>query len=217
MMNRSTEDYLKSIYHLQSGNDPVATSVLAKRLGIGDGSVTAMVKKLSAKRFIRYEPYRGVTLTETGRRVALKMMRRHRLWEMFLVKFLVYTWDEVHEEAERFEHVISDEMERRLDRILGYPKTDPHGDPIPSAEGKLDLPVYTALGECRVGDRVEILRVSDRDPEILQHAAKLGLALNKKITVREKLQFDGSMVVAIGGKRHFISPAVANSIFVQLI
>src|SRR6266436_6373372 len=116
MPNQSTEDYINIIYRLQAEGKSVSTSLLARHLKIGDGFVTDMVKRLSEKRLIHYEPYQGVTLLAAGERLALKMMRRHRLWEMFLVKFLSYAWDEVHEEAEKFEHVISDEMERRLDK-----------------------------------------------------------------------------------------------------
>ena len=119
MENQSTEDYLKGIHKLGSDGGDVTTSALARHLGIGDGSVTDMLKKLASKKLIRYVPYRGVSLTETGRKTAIKMMRRHRLWEIFLVKHLGYGWDEVHEEAERLEHVTSDEMERRLNEMLG--------------------------------------------------------------------------------------------------
>ena len=146
--NRSTEDYIKGIYHLQVDRDNVPTSVLAKHLRIADGSVTDMLKKLSGKNLINYEPYRGVNLTPAGRKLALTLLRRHRLWEMFLVEFLSYTWDEVHDEAEKFEHVISEELERRLDKVLGYPKVDPHGDPIPTEEGNLHVQSTAALGDC---------------------------------------------------------------------
>ena len=216
-MNRSTEDYVKGIYHLQSGRANVPTSVLANHLKVRDGSVTGMLKKLSQEHLINYARYKGVNLTPTGKKLALTLLRRHRLWEMFLVKFLSYTWDEVHDEAEKFEHVISNELERRLDRALGYPKVDPHGDPIPSKEGRLQIQSAETLGKCSAGDRVEIVRVSDRDPGVLQHAAKLGLSLNKKITVEENRIFDGSMVVTVGKRKQFISALVASSIFVQFV
>ena len=217
MPNQSTEDYIKGIYKLRKRGKAVATSEIAKHLNIGDGSVTDMVKKLSEKKLLRYKPYRGVDLTDEGRRLAMKMMRRHRLWEMFLVRFLGYTWDEVHDEAERLEHVTSDEMERRLDKALDHPRFDPHGDPIPTADGELKPKVYTSLGEFSEGDRVKILRVSDDDPAILQHATKLSLKLNNKITVKKKLKFDGSMIVKVGAKEQFISQQLANSIFVELV
>ena len=216
MKDRSTEDYIKSVYRLQQGRKSVSTSILAKHLKIGDGSVTDMLKRLSEKKLIHYEPYKGVTLTETGKRLALKMVRRHRLWEMFLVRFLDYPWDEIHEEAERLEHVTSDEMEQRLDRALGYPKVDPHGDPIPNTNGVVIDIAGQPLTEFNEKESVRIIRVSDDNADILQHAAKLGLVLQKKITIIKKLAFDGSMIVRIGSKEQFISQQVAHSIFVEL-
>jgi DtxR family Mn-dependent transcriptional regulator len=217
MINRSTEDYIKGIYRLQQGKKSVSTSVLAKHLKIGDGSVTDMLKRLSEKKLIHYEPYRGVTLTEAGKRLALKMVRRHRLWEMFLVRFLDYPWDEIHDEAERLEHVTSDEMEERLDKALGYPKVDPHGDPIPNTKGVIIDVVGQPLAEFKEDEIVKIIRVSDDNADVLQHASKLGLGLNKKITIKKKLAFDGSMMVRIGSKEQFISQQVAQSIFAELV
>ncbi len=216
MQNQSTEDYLKGIHKLGVDGGGVTTSALAKHLGIGDGSVTGMLKKLAAKKLIRYVPYRGVSLTEAGRRMAVKMMRRHRLWEIFLVKHLGYGWDEVHEEAERLEHVTSDEMEQRLDDLLGNPSTDPHGEPVPTADGKLPPLKGRPLSDFTPGDRVTILRVSDDSSAILQHTAKLGLSLGTRLVVREKRPFDGSLVVTVGGKEKFISREVAVSIFGEI-
>jgi DtxR family Mn-dependent transcriptional regulator len=216
MANQSTEDYIKSIYNLQRDGKDVTTSELARHLRIGDGSVTGMVKKLSAKKLIQYKPYRGVALTETGKRLALQMVRRHRLWEMFLVKFLGYAWDEIHGEAERLEHATSEEMERRLDMILGYPKFDPHGDPIPPQHGDPEGTEAVSLAEFNEGETVKICRVTD-DPDILQHAAKLGLHLDAKVTVKNKLKVDGSMVVKVGLQDCFISQKVASAIFGEAV
>ena len=217
MENRSTEDYIKGIYRLQNGKRSVSTSLLAKHLKIGDGSVTDMLKRLSSKKFIHYEPYKGVRLTETGKQLALKMVRRHRLWEMFLIQHLGYEWDEVHDEAERLEHVTSDEMEDRIDNILGCPKVDPHGDPIPNKHGELVDIKSSSLSDAAQHASVKILRVSDDNAGVLQHAAKLGLTLNKKIIVKEKREFDGSMIIKAGVKKHFISKQVADAIFVEVI
>ncbi|MBI1807221.1 MAG: metal-dependent transcriptional regulator [Ignavibacteria bacterium] len=214
--NQSTEDYLKGIYKLQHNGKGVATSELAKHLKIGDGSVTGMIKKLAAKRLVHHTPYKGVSLTASGKRLAVQMIRRHRLWEMFLVKFLGYRWDEIHDEAERLEHVTSQEMERRLDKALGYPKVDPHGDPIPTMNGEFDGTAYSPLSEFEVGDRVKIIRVDD-DQGVLQLAATLGLGLNKNLTVKEKMKFDGSMIVKVGPKEQFISQRIAKSIFVRVV
>src|SRR5437867_5509220 len=213
--SQSTEDYLKSINRLQKGGKSVTTSDLAKHLKIGDGSVTDMMKKLSARKLIEYIPYKGVLLTEAGKRLALQMVRRHRLWEMFLVKFLGYKWNEIHDEAEKLEHVTSDEMERRLDRALGFPKLDPHGDPIPNMNGELKSTHSIALADVHNTDTMKIIRVSDDDPEILQHASELGLSLNKKIKVKRIMKFDGSMIVKVGTKEQFISQQVAKAIFVE--
>jgi DtxR family Mn-dependent transcriptional regulator len=214
--NQSTEDYIKGIYKLQHHTASVTTSSLAKHLRIGDGSVTGMMKKLSAKKLIQYKPYKGVALTETGKQLALQMVRRHRLWEMFLVQFLGYSWDEIHDEAERLEHVTSDEMDRRLDKLLGYPRFDPHGDPIPTQHGELDGMTLTSLATFDEGDTVKILRVTD-EANVLQHATKLGLRLNTKVTVKKKLKVDGSMALKIGTKEQFISRQVANAIFAERV
>lgn len=217
MANVTTEDYLKAVLMLEGRGERATTSALAAHLDVADASVTDMVKKLSSKKLLRYRPYRGVELTGEGHRLAIKMMRRHRLWEMFLTTFLGYTWDEVHDEAERLEHVTSEKMEYRLDQALGFPKLDPHGDPIPTAEGKLDATVNPSLDQFTSGDRVEVLRVSDANPAILQHASKLGLRLNTRVSVKEKLEFDGSMRVKIGTKEQFISKQIAGAIFVKSI
>jgi DtxR family transcriptional regulator, Mn-dependent transcriptional regulator len=217
MQTQSKEDYIKSIFILQKENESVATSILAKHLGIGDGSVTGMMKKLSEKQLINYEPYQGVTLTPSGRRLALKMIRRHRLWEMFLVKFLGYTWDEIHNEAEALEHVMSDDLEERIDKVLGFPKVDPHGDPIPTSTGELTEITYKNLSDCDEGDVGIVVRVKDESQEVLKYMTKLGLSLNKKIVVTQKIQFDGSVIVEIDGREVALSEKLAKSIFVQAV
>lgn len=210
----NTEDYIKAIYRLQQEGRKVNTSALAAQLQIADASVTDMIKKLSERGLVHYERYRGVGLTARGRSVALKIVRRHRLWEMYLATFLGFSWDMVHDEAERLEHVTSDELEKRLDNALGFPAVDPHGDPIPGVDGGLEHSEYAALMEHNPGDVVKVMRVSDDDPEMLQHAAKLGVRLNKKLMVKEKRSFDGSMVVKVGSKVHVISQQMAGAIFV---
>lgn len=214
MASESTENYLKSIYHLNL-KGRVTTSLLSETLQVSAPSVSEMLKKLAEDGLAIYTPYKGVELTEGGHRRALKIIRRHRLWEMFLTKFLSYSWDEVHDEAERLEHVTSDEMERRLDSTLGYPTEDPHGDPIPTAQGELSPRNSFALSLSPAGERVRILRVSDRDPALLQHAARLGLSLNTSVLIKEKRSFDGSMVLEVGAREEFISRQLASSIFVE--
>lgn len=215
MATQSVEDYIKGIHKLESEGKEVTTSALARYLGIGDGSVTDMVKKLSFKKLIRYAPYQGVRLTESGRKMALKTVRRHRLWEMFLVKFLEYSWDEIHDEAERLEHSTSDELERRIDRALGYPKFDPHGDPIPNAKGELTVAKWERLSDVAQGKTVTIVRVSDENPEVLQYLTRLGLRLQSTMKIVEKIRFDGSVIVKVGSKEVVLSSLLARSIFVE--
>lgn len=216
MQTQSTEDYLKSVYLLrQRSGSAVSTSDLAKHLKIGDGSVTDMVKRLSARNLLHYVPYRGVTLTEEGTKLAMKTIRRHRLWEMFLVRHLGYSWDEVHEEAERLEHVTSAELEERLDRALGYPVADPHGDPIPTPDGKIEEIQHLSVGECEAGRRYRIIRVSDASPEVLQYLQKLGLTLNKKLKVKQVIAFDGSVIVEWNKQDVLFSAPIARNIFVE--
>lgn len=211
----STEDYIKAIYKLEARGERATTRALAEQLGVADASITDMLKKLSEKSLVRYERYQGVRLTAKGRKMALGILRRHRLWEMFLTQYLGYSWDRVHDEAERLEHVTSEELEHRLDEALGFPTVDPHGHPIPTRDGVLVGKDDTALSECRVGDVVRVSRVEDDDAEILQHASQIGLALNSKIIVKDKKSFDGSMVVKVGTKHRFISKQVADAIFVE--
>jgi DtxR family Mn-dependent transcriptional regulator len=215
MRNISTEDYIKAVYKLEREGERATTSALAEQLQLSDASVTDMVKKLSTRGFLRYERYQGVELTPRGRRMAIKIVRRHRLWEMYLVKFLGFSWDQIHDEAEQLEHVTSDGLEHALDAALGYPTVDPHGDPIPTMEGEIDTKDGVPLATCPPGSVVRIRRVSDDNSKILQHATRLGMALNTKLMVKEKLAFDGSMVVLVNSKRQYISQRVAESIFVQ--
>jgi DtxR family Mn-dependent transcriptional regulator len=215
MENRSTEDYIKKIYFLGTNGKAATTTEIARHLKIGNGSVTDMLKKLAAKRLIEYEPYHGVSLTRTGKQLALRIVRRHRLWEMFLARFLGYSWEEIHEEAERLEHVTSDELERRLDRVLNYPKVDPHGHPIPDAKGCMVENAGRALAEFNPGDSVRIVSVSDSDSDFLRHAAEIGLRLDTALTVLKKTAFDGSMVLKVGRKERVVSSRFAGNIFVR--
>lgn len=214
MLNRSTEDYIKHIYKLGRQGGKVTTSALAGSLQLSDPSITDMIKKLSERGLVRYTPYKGTELTARGAAMAVKILRRHRLWEMFLARYLGYTWDEIHDEADRLEHVTSDVLEQKLDHLLGFPRVDPHGDPIPSADGRLEHAPLTALTACAEGEVVRVQRVSDAEPRILRHATRLGVGLDTRLRVREKLPFDGSMTLELGGRELFISREVADAIFV---
>ena len=214
-VNRSTEDYIKAIYKLQRKHSKVITSALAAELRLANPSITDMIQKLSRKGYVRYVPYQGVLLTEKGRHMALKILRRHRLWEMYLVRFLKYSWDEVHDEAERLEHVTSDELEERLDNALGWPTRDPHGDPIPTKEGEVDVKEGVPLALCVPGSSARVCRVSDHNRKLLEQAAQVGLILNRRVTVKENRRFDGSILVQVGSRQKYITQKVANAVFVQ--
>ncbi len=203
MKSESIEDYLKAIYQIQEEQDgaPVSTTSLAERLGITNASVTGMLKRLSGAdpKLIDYERYRGASLTPDGLKSALEIVRHHRLIESYLSQKLGYSWDQVHEEAERLEHVISEEMEDRLAAALGDPVTDPHGDPIPDREGRLHLPAYQPLADTPTGQPVEIRRIVGQEPEFLRYLAGLGLALDTRLQIDSKAPFNGPLSIHIMG------------------
>ena len=216
MAKEQIENYLKNIYKLQSHGGKVTTSSLSGRLKITPASVSEMVRRLAEEGYLTHTPYKGVQLTPEGRKKALRIIRRHRLWELFLVRILKYDWDEIDEEAERLEHITSDRLEQRIDELLGFPDRDPHGDVIPTAEGKVEEKGRAPLSDIGEGKTVVVSRVSDSSPEILQYASKLGIALGKKIRVKDKVEFDGSLRVEVGGKERFISSKLAQNVFVEL-
>src|SRR6476469_9029751 len=174
-LTRSVEDYLKAIYQLSPEGRPASTSEIAHLLALSPPSVTGMVKRLSEHGLVQHPPYRGVQLTEEGRRAALRMVRRHRLIEAYLVEFLGYSWDTVHAEAERLEHAVSDMMIERMAGALGNPAVDPHRDPIPAEDGSIHELACRALTEIPVGSTVEVHRVHESQPERLRYIGSLGL------------------------------------------
>ena len=203
-LTRSVEDYLKAIYQLSPEGRPASTSEIAHLLALSPPSVTGMVKRLSEHGLLEHVPYRGVQLTDEGRRAALRMVRRHRLIEAYLVEFLGYSWDTVHEEAERLEHAVSDTMVERMATALGNPVVDPHGDPIPTADGSIHEPACTALSDVPVGETVEIHRVHESQPERLRYIASLGLRPGVWVKVLDRQQFDDLVTIEVGGDRHVI-------------
>ncbi|MBI3005328.1 MAG: metal-dependent transcriptional regulator [Ignavibacteriales bacterium] len=217
MPSEQLEDYLKNIYKIQTSEGKVSTTLLSQKLRISPPSVTEMLKKLAEEGIVSHTPYKGVQLTREGRRMALQIIRRHRLWEAFLVDVLKYDWHEIDEEAEKLEHIASERLERRIDEILGYPSTDPHGDAIPTREGKVQSLQHDTLAEVTPGNTATVRRVSDANPDILRYMSKLGIALNTKIKVKERIDFDGSLRVEVGGKQEFISAKLARHIFVTVI
>jgi DtxR family Mn-dependent transcriptional regulator len=203
-LTRSVEDYLKAIYQLTPEGRAASTSEIAQLLALSPPSVTGMVKRLSEHGLLEHVPYRGVQLTEEGRRAALRMVRRHRLIEAYLVEFLGYSWDAVHEEAERLEHAVSDTMIERMATALGHPNVDPHGDPIPSADGFIQELACTPLSDIPVGETVEIHRVNENQPEHLRYIASLGLRPGVRVRIIDRQPIDNLVTVEVGGEQHVI-------------
>jgi len=190
------EDYVKVIYaHTEWQSQPITTNALAARLGLAASSVTEMVKKLTAQGLAHHEPYGAIELTERGRTLALTMVRRHRLIETWLVERFGYRWDEVHDEAEVLEHAMSDRLLDAIDEELGRPARDPHGDPIPAADGTLVLPEAVVLAEAASGGRV--VRISDRDPLLLRHLAAEGIVLDAVMSAERRAQLGEEALASI--------------------
>lgn len=215
MPTPAIEDYLKAIHQLSSGGGPVGTSAIAERLGIAPGSVTGMLKRLTQLGLIEHERYQGATLTARGRREAVRMIRRHRVLELFLVEVLGYTWDQVHEEAERLEHAASDELVDRMASVLGDPESDPHGHPIPSAAGQLRTPMLPTLADLEEGDRAILRRVSDEDPEALRYLARLNLVPGVAIEVLERTPFRGPLRIRIEQTEEMVGVELAMRLRVE--
>jgi DtxR family Mn-dependent transcriptional regulator len=215
----AVEDYCKAIFTLESRTDePVSTNPLAERLGITPGSVSAMLKRLGELGLIEHHPYRGVRLTPEGRKVALEVIRHHRLLELFLAEALEMPWDRVHDEAEVLEHVISEDLERLIAAKLGDPTFDPHGDPIPSAALELHEPETLPLERLAEGDGGVFVRVSDADPEMLRYLSERGISPGDRLYVRERQPFGGPLLVsfASAGSEHAIGGRLARAMRVQL-
>jgi DtxR family transcriptional regulator, Mn-dependent transcriptional regulator len=209
------QDYLKEIYKLRLEGGRATTSAIAERMGVRPPSVTAMVKRLSALGLAKHAPYRGVELTPAGERVALEVIRHHRLLEQYLAQALGLSIDEVHSEADRLEHALSEELEARIDESLGYPTHDPHGDPIPDAKLRLDRARLRTLASLQPGDEAVIRRVPGDDEELLRYLAKLALVPGKKVQLRSAEPFGGPLTVRVGKAEHAISRELAAGIGVS--
>lgn len=215
MTTASVENYLKAIYTLQEKQDSVTTSALAQYLDISAASATNMVKKLARLKLADHSPYHGVQLTARGQKMALEVIRHHRLIELFLSEALDVPWDCVHAEAEKIEHVISEDLEDRIAAFLGNPLRDPHGDPIPTKGGKVERPAYVSLMEIAAGESVTIGRVSDHDPAHLRHFSTLGLVLDAQVDVIKREPFDGPLRVRVAsGAEHVVDENLAREIWV---
>jgi DtxR family transcriptional regulator, Mn-dependent transcriptional regulator len=213
VLSEATQDYLKAIWKL--GRDgPATTSAIADELGVSPASATGMLKRLAALGLVEHERYHGATLTIAGERVALEVVRHHRLLELYLMEALGLGWDEVHAEADRLEHHLSEEVEARIDAALGFPKRDPHGDPIPTAELELVTDPARTLAELMLGDEAVILCVPDSDPALLRYLAELGLFPERHITIVERAPFGGPLTVEVAGARHAIAVELAERIAV---
>ena len=200
MTSPAVEDYLKAIFHLSGGERGTAgTSAVAERLGVTAGSVTGMLKRLAEQGFVEHVPYYGAKLTDSGMERAVATIRRHRIIELFLVEVLGYAWDEVHEEAEALEHTASARLVDRMSEVLGAPESDPHGAPIPSADGSFHEERYPSLAEIEPGTRVVLRRVSDEDAEALRYLAGMRMLPGTEVEVLERAPFEGPLRVRVGG------------------
>jgi DtxR family transcriptional regulator, Mn-dependent transcriptional regulator len=211
MPSESVQDYLKGIWKLERDGF-ATTSALAAELGVTPASSTAMVKKLAEMGLVEHERYRGIRLTPSGERAALEVIRHHRLLELYLMKALGLGWDQVHAEAERLEHYLSEELESRIDEALGYPTHDPHGDPIPTAELVLAAEEGRWLSEVADGTETVVRRVPDGDPELLRYLAELGIVPEQAIVLVGRAPFDGPVTVEVAGARHAIGVTLAGRI-----
>ena len=216
MFTSSEENYLKAIYHLEIDVDKgVSTNAIAEKLVTKASSVTDMVKKLSEKELIIYKKYQGVTLTNFGKKTAANIVRKHRLWEVFLVEKLNFSWDEVHDVAEQLEHIKSQKLINQLDIFLGFPSHDPHGDPIPDKDGNLKVVEKSLLSTLLKNESGICVGVNDSSSEFLQFLDKKGITLGKQIKVLEKENFDGSLFITIDQKKLSISNKIANNLYIQ--
>lgn len=216
MFSLSEENYLKAVFHLErSFPTGVSTNALAEEMNTKASSVTDMIKRLSEKKLVAYKKYQGVKLSKLGRQTAVDVIRKHRLWEVFLVEKLGFSWDEVHEVAEQLEHIKSDKLIKELDRFLDFPKRDPHGDPIPDAEGNFVVANKILLSELDRGESGICVGVKDSSAEFLQYLDKNGIALGKEISLLEKESFDQSMLIKLNGKELKISNVISSNLYIK--
>ncbi len=215
MLSAPAEDHLKAIYKLQTPTEDVSTSALAERMDTSAAAATKMVKHLAEIKLVRHTPYHGVRLTGAGEKAALEIIRHHRLIEQYLAQAMGYSWDEVDAEAERLEHVISEELEARMDALLGHPVICPHGDPIPTPDGVLRETRLATLAECPVGNTVVIARVRDTDAAVLRALTVRQMLLHAAVQVTARETPDHLLTVLVAGREHVIGPALAGSVFVQ--
>ena len=218
-ITKHVEDYLKAIFYLtyEYDNQRVGTNQLAEQLKISPASVSVMIKKMKDKGYVDYQKYGKISLTETGHDIALKLVRKHRLWETFLYNHMNFTWDEVHEVAHQLEHIHSPKLIRELDNFLGNPKRDPHGDIIPGEDGSFIIPSKMSLAEMEEGSICKLVSVKDNSAVFLKYVTQLGLALSSQIEIVEIREFDGSMLISYDGKQENVSKMFAESVYVERV
>jgi len=209
------EDYLKAIYDLAGRSGTASTNDVASRLGVAPASVTGMIRRLSSQGLLEYERYRGVRLSEEGRVVALRTIRRHRIIELYLTEMLGYAWDRVHDEAERLEHAASDELVERMALALGNPTSDPHGAPIPTADGEVDERRHRTLAELEIGIAARMVRVSDKNPGLLRYLAEIDLTPGATVRVLARAPFDGPLTLQVGDAEPVVGQGLAEQVLVE--
>lgn len=216
MNNVSQEDYLTAIYRNLDDAGEIKPNLLASKLNISNAAVTDMLRKLSRDGFVNYQKYKSIKLTGEGEAYAKNMLRRHRIWEVFLHQTLGMSWDKVHDEAENLEHSSSDEIINRLEEFLEFPEVDPHGYPIPDKNGKIKKSkTVVAISELNENDSAKVIRVNDDVKNLLSYVTKIGISLGKDILIKDKLEYDGSVLVKIDNKEMNISNKIASNIFVE--
>ena len=211
-LSAAIQDYLKEIYKIQASGEPATTTAIAKRMGVAPSSATSMLKKLAALGLAEHAPYRGITLSDAGTKIALEVIRHHRLLEQYLAETLGLSIDAVHAEADRLEHVLSEELEARIDEQLGYPTHDPHGDPIPDAGLNVDRSPLRSLEALEPGEEATVKRVPDGDADLLRYLAKLALVPGGRVTMQRSEPFGGPLTVLVSGQEHAISRELAGQI-----
>ncbi len=217
MKNISKENYLSEIYKNKDSNGRIKANLIAEKLHVSNAAVTDMLRKLESDGHVYYKPYRGVELTEYGKEYAQNMVRRHRIWEVFLHQIVGLPWEKVHDEAHHLEHSGSDELINRMEEMLNFPEFDPHGDPIPSKKGILPKQKRNvALTSLRQNQKGIVIRVNDFNSKFLSYLSKIGIKLNKEIKVCEILNFDNSVLVEIDRKQVNLSHTIAENIFVEI-
>ncbi|MDX1585950.1 MAG: metal-dependent transcriptional regulator [Balneolaceae bacterium] len=214
VLSQSVEDYLKAIYKLETEEKGASTTRIAEALDVSSASATNMVKRLSEMGLVNYQSYKGATLSESGRKIALEIIRHHRLLELYLLEVMGYSWDEVHDEAEKLEHHISEQFEDKIAELLDNPTHDPHGDPIPTKEGIMPEMETESLVDAREGHRYLVSRVKNQDPELLRYLEKIGLLPGAKLEIKDKGPFRGPITLTIENSEQVLGHEVAEHIYI---